>query len=201
MTYRKYLINILLCYLLMIQICSLLVKIYLNWQSPWMKNCKKYHSGYKLSLNIPKTHYMVFSNIRTKVKLDIKIEGNTINQVHSTKFLGIIIDDELPWKSHVKQVSTKVAKGMGIIKAKLYINTTTLMDLYHAFVFPYITYCNIVWGSTFNTHLDQLSILQEQIVRILSNKAYSDHTSELFKRFKNIEIKANQYFPNSTTHV
>ncbi len=54
----------------------------------------------KLSLNIPKTHYMVFSNIRKKVKLDIKIEGNTIHQVHSTKFLGIIIDVDLCWKSH-----------------------------------------------------------------------------------------------------
>ncbi len=51
-----------------------------------------------------------------------------------------------------------------IIKAKPYINKTTLMDLYHAFVFPIITYFNVVWGST---HLDQLSILQKIIVRIL----------------------------------
>ncbi len=144
----------------------------------------------KLSLNIPKTRYMVFSKIRKKVNLDMKIEGNTINQVHSTKFLGIIIDDDLSWKSHVRQVSTKVAKGMGIIiKAKPYINKTTLMDLYHAFFFPYITYCNLVLGSTFNTHLNQLSILQKQIVRILSNKAYNDHTSELFKRLKILKEK------------
>ncbi len=104
---------------------------------------------------------MVFSNISKNIKLkDITIEGNTINQVHSTTFLGIIIDDDLFWKSHIKQVSIKVAKGMGIIiKAKPYINKTTLMDLYHAFVFPCITYCNIVWGITFNIPLDQLSIL------------------------------------------
>ncbi len=145
---------------------------------------------------------MVFSNIRQKVKLDIKIEGNTINQVQSTKFVGIIIDDDLSWKSHVKHVSTKVAKGMGIIiKAKPYINKTTLMDLYLAFVFPYITYCNIVWGSTFNTHLDQLSVLQQQIVRILSNKAYNDHTSEFFKRLKILKVKQINTFQNSTKHV
>ncbi len=132
----------------------------------------------------------MFSNIRKKVKLDIKIEVNTIKQVHSTQFLGIIIDDDLSWKSHVKQVSTKVAKEMGIIiKAKPYINKTTLKDFYHAFVFLYITYCNIVWESTFNTHLDQLSILQNKIVRILSNKAYNDHTSKLFKRLKILKIK------------
>ncbi len=71
----------------------------------------------------------------------------------------------------------------------IYINKTTLMDLNHAFIFPYIIYCNIVWGSTFNTHLDQLSILQKKIVRILSNKAYNHHTSELFKRLKILNIK------------
>ncbi len=79
---------------------------------------------------------------------------------------------------------------MGMIsKAKPYINKTTLMDLYRAFVFPYITYCNIVWRSTLNNHLDQLSILQKNIVRILSNKAYNDHRSELFKKLKILKVK------------
>ncbi len=70
-----------------------------------------------------------------------------------------------------------------------YINKTTLMNLYHSFVFPDITYCNIVWGSTFNTHLNQLSILQKINVRILSNKAFNDHTNELFKRLKVLKVK------------
>ncbi len=62
----------------------------------------------KLSLNILKTHYMFFSNIK-KEKIDIKIEGNTINQIHSTKILGVTIHDVLSWESQVKQVRTKVA--------------------------------------------------------------------------------------------
>ncbi len=68
-----------------------------------------------------------------------------------------------------------------IIKAKPYINKTTLMNLSHAFVYPHITYCSIAWGSTYNTPLDRLIILQKKIVRILSNKPYNDHTGELFK--------------------
>ncbi len=117
----------------------------------------------KLSLNILKTNYMVFSNIKKKTKIDIKIEGNTINQIHSTKSLGVTIDDVLSWESLVKQVRTTVAKGIGIIlKATPYINKTTLMNLYHTFVYPHITYCNIVWGSTYNTHLDRLIIIQNK---------------------------------------
>ncbi len=63
------------------------------------------------------------------------------------------------------------------------------MNHYHAFVYSHITYCNIVWGSTYNTHLDRLIILQLKIVRILSNKPYNDHTGELFKSLKILKVK------------
>ncbi len=106
---------------------------------------------------------MVLSSIKKKTKIDIKIEGNTINKIHSTKFLGETIDDVRSWELQVKQVRTKVTKGIGIIiKPKPYINKTTLMNLYHAFVYPHMTYCNIVWGSTYNTHLYRLIILQKK---------------------------------------
>ncbi len=55
---------------------------------------------------------MVFSNIKRKKKTDIKIQGNTTNQIHSTNSLGVTIDDVLSWESQVKQVRTKVAKGI-----------------------------------------------------------------------------------------
>ncbi len=51
------------------------------------------------------------------------MEGNTINKVCRSKFVQVIIDDDSSWKSQVKHISTKVAKGMEIIiKAKPYIN-------------------------------------------------------------------------------
>ena len=70
----------------------------------------------RLSLNVKKTHYMVFSN--TKVKSDnaeLKIEGETISEVSKTKFLGVIIDNKLNWQHHINYISCKVAKAIGII--------------------------------------------------------------------------------------
>ena len=37
-----------------------------------------------------------------------------IKQVKSTKFLGIYIDSNLTWKTHIKHITTKIAKTTGI---------------------------------------------------------------------------------------
>ena len=59
----------------------------------------------KLSLKIDKTHvYMIFrKNNANKCVNNIKIQiGNeTIQQETSTKFLGMYIDDQLKWTTHM----------------------------------------------------------------------------------------------------
>ena len=48
--------------------------------------------------------------------MDIKIFINNIpiQQVDSTKFLGVIIDDDLNWSNHISYINSKIAKGIGI---------------------------------------------------------------------------------------
>ena len=78
----------------------------------------------KLSLNIGKTHFMVFTNKKKRLdELNILIDGNKIEEVKKTKFLGVIIDNKLSWKDHVAHVVGKVSRGLGmIIKARNYLN-------------------------------------------------------------------------------
>ena len=43
-----------------------------------------------------------------------------------------------------------------IIKARKYLNKKSLVNLYHSFVFPYLTYCIEIWGNASDIHLDAL---------------------------------------------
>ena len=59
----------------------------------------------KLSLNIDKTQFVIFSRKKYKnYNVDLKIEGQSIDKVQHTKFLGIIIDYNLNWKNHVNYI-------------------------------------------------------------------------------------------------
>ena len=70
----------------------------------------------KLSLNIKKTHFMIFCKPRVKLNLNTNICINTqeIELVHKTKFLGVIIDDKLLWSDHIQYICTKISKTIGI---------------------------------------------------------------------------------------
>ena len=45
----------------------------------------------------------------------IHIDNNPIEQVKSTKFLGVIINDNLTWSDHLNIPISKVSKGVGVI--------------------------------------------------------------------------------------
>ena len=55
-----------------------------------------------------------------------------------------------------------------------------LKSLYYSFVYPYFTYCNLIWGSAAKTHLESLILLQKKCVRIINKVGYYDSTKPLY---------------------
>ena len=144
----------------------------------------------KLFMNISKTQYMLFSGKKLENHSpNIVIEGIALSRVYSTKFLGIIIDDKLTWKDHITYVSKKISKGLGVIrKARKCLNSETLLSLYYSFVYPYLTYCNQIWGNISSSALQNLTVLQKRAVRIISGVPPRTHTLPLFKKWNNLNL-------------
>ena len=117
--------------------------------------------------------------------LNIKIDDQLIDKVEKTKFLGVVIDSKLSWKNHISLVSGKLSKSIGmIIKAREYLNRNALLTLYYSFVYPYLTYCNPVWGCTYYSNLKQLFILQKKALRIMCGKSRRESTENIFSDLK-----------------
>ena len=62
----------------------------------------------KLSLNVKKTHYMIFSRKKSNYQLDLRIDNQTVDETLTTKFLGVYIDNKLNWKAHISYVGGKL---------------------------------------------------------------------------------------------
>ena len=123
----------------------------------------------KLSLNIDKTNFMLFTPkcVPRTIK-GVFIAGTRIMEVTEIKFLGVIIDYKLTWSPHITYISKKVAKGVGIIlKARKLFDQDTLLTLYYTFVYPYLNYCIHVWGKAYNVHIHDLIVLHIKAVRIV----------------------------------
>ena len=74
-------------------------------------------SANKLTVNVVKSHYMIFHRSRIKYTTitNILLGPIALKQVNYTKFLGVIIDDKLNFTNHIAYIKNKVSKGMGII--------------------------------------------------------------------------------------
>ena len=55
----------------------------------------------KLSLNTDKTKFMVLTKQRLVRNFGIRIRKTSIEQVNEIKYLGVIFNDNLSWKSHI----------------------------------------------------------------------------------------------------
>ena len=68
-----------------------------------LEKIKEWLSANKLSLNVMKTHHMVFTSRNKSVSdIDIRINNLSIERVYVTKILGILIDSQLNWKHHIE---------------------------------------------------------------------------------------------------
>src|ERR1043165_78987 len=104
----------------------------------------------KLSLNAQKTNYIFFGykKIPRNQNLKLSLDGNSISQVESTKFLGVYLDEKLTWKNHIDHISLKISRGLSIMsRVRNILPLHVILMLYHTMIYPYLTYCNIVWGS------------------------------------------------------
>ena len=66
-----------------------------------------------------------------------------------TVLLGVLMDENLSWKEHIKRNKNKIAKNLGLLyKAKHYLNIRSILVLYYYFLPTCINYGNVAWGGT-----------------------------------------------------
>jgi len=138
----------------------------------------------RLSVNVKKTCFMIFGNqaVLNKLKsVDLMLNNMRIEQTKSSKFLGVLIDDQLNWKCHINYICNKLAKNIGVIRKLRYrFPMDVLLTLYNTLLLPYLTYCNIIWANNKPTRLKHLIVIQKRAVRIVTNSNYYEHSLPLF---------------------
>ena len=118
-----------------------------------------------LALNAKKCEFMLFNEKTTQYKTNLKIyiQNNEINRVTEFKLIGIFVDKKLTWKRHTNYISSKISQGLyGMSRVKHYVSKETLTKIFFALVHSHLTYCNAIWGNTFDKYLNKTRVLQKK---------------------------------------
>ena len=147
----------------------------------------------KLSLNVSKTQCMFFKRVGVQYNLDnstLKIDATPLKFYDTVQFLGVVLNSNLSWNDHISSVCVKVSRFIGILnRLKYEIPCNILFTLYNAYILPYLSYCNSIWGNTYSCHLERLFLLQKKAIRICTKSDYRAHTSELFQSLHTLKLQ------------
>ena len=136
----------------------------------------------KICLNADKTKFMLFSYRKEFMLPGIFIDDCLIEECDALKYLGIYLDAHLSFKQHVRYISAKISKSLGILyRLNRFLDSRILIMLYATMIKPYISYAVESWFSSYHNVSDKIVVLQKKACRAVFSLPYNSHTAEYFK--------------------
>ncbi len=95
------------------------------------------------------------------------IDETKLKREYSIKFLGVILNEHISWSNHIKVIKYKI---IGIMyKTKHLLNKNCLKNICFVFFNSYISYCNIIWASTYPSKLNTIYKQKKRASRLMLN--------------------------------
>jgi hypothetical protein len=186
-----------------------------NVNIEFQKVCEFFRAN-RLALHPEKTKFIVFTsnpiiknhnialfcnnnNLNKDQKSNLSCPIKQIKQNDdspSIRFLGVLFDPDLNFKSHIKSIMTKISKGIFALRsAKNFLNQKSLKLLYYSLVHCYLIYGIQIWSCAPSFIITDLLKKQKTAIRIITNSKYNAHTEPLFKHLDILPLPSLiQYF-------
>lgn len=130
-----------------------------------------------LMLNISKSLYVEFYS--GQHKCDSKMTIADMKKVKETKFLGILIADNLNWNTQVDSICKKINTACYSIRVlKNSLRKEGLIKVYYAMAYSYISFNIVIWGRA--KDLNRVFISQKRVIRLLFDLDYRESCKQTF---------------------
>ena len=144
--------------------CSLLQNDLSNlhiWQDKWL-----------LNFNVAKCHTMSITTKKSPITFDYNLNNKILSRVSSCPYLGINITQDLSWKSHIRSITGKARRTLGLLQRNLHSCTPHVKDIaFKTIVRQSVEYCSSVWDPFYQNLIDQPEMIQRKGARFI----YSDY--------------------------
>ena len=114
---------------------------------------------------------MLISSKRTQNvgNFDIYLNDQKLENVNNTKYLGVVIDQNLIWQNHINYICKKVAPQLAALRRlSNQVPKEVLSAIYLNVIQPSIDYADTVWGNCPKTYRDMVQRLQNSAARAVS---------------------------------
>lgn len=148
-------------------------------------SAKNYFTNAEMVLNIAKTSTILFKTRQSTIEApaDIILDTTQLNLAKCTKFLGIHINENLNWETHIDSLSIKLNKTCYAIRViSKYANLSTLKTLFFANFESVARFGILFWGSS--QHMQKVFVTQKRVIRIVFKMNFNDSCRGVFRTNK-----------------
>ena len=144
----------------------------------------------KIKVNYSKSKYMSFCFRGNKSFGNLNFGPSTLSNTSSTKFLGIYIDENLNFNSHVDAIANKISKTTGVLhRLNKFLPVGTLKMLYNSLILPHLQFGIEIWYSCSERNHNRIFALQKRSIRAIKSLQYRDHTNNHFKSLNLLKLE------------
>jgi hypothetical protein len=90
------------------------------------------------------------------------------------KYMGVTIQSDLKWDSHINNFTTKANKTLGFLRRNINISSTKVKEqTYKSLVRPSLEYACSVWDPYTKEDITQLEQVQSRAARYVTNRYHN----------------------------
>ncbi|KAL1457569.1 hypothetical protein WDU94_007782 [Cyamophila willieti] len=156
-----------------------------------VSNIQRWFKANKLCLNQGKTSYIYFnSSPQQSASLpSIQTPVLTILPTPEVKFLGLVVDSKLEWKTHIKTLLSKLATAAyAVSSVRRNVNSSAALQSYFSYFHSVMSYGIVYWG--FSPLVKDVFLLQKRAVRAVYGRCRQSSCKPLFQENKILTIYA-----------
>ncbi|WP_419598339.1 reverse transcriptase domain-containing protein [Thiolapillus sp.] len=100
--------------------------------------------------------------------LKLTLGTDIVEQVREHRVLGVTLDEELKWQSHIDNVCKQLARNLFLLgQLKPYVSTDCRKMFFKAHILAHINYASTVWSSASEVHIKKLNSLHRRAAKLM----------------------------------
>ena len=114
--------------------------------------------------------------------ISFNLNGNIIKTEDEVKLLGVTIDYELIFNSHITNICRKASRQLNVLKRiGKYLNRLGKLTIYHSFILSNFNYCPVIWHFCSEANTKKMEKIQERALKFIYNENHSTYEKLLAK--------------------
>ena len=139
-----------------------------------------------MRINTDKTEILIFKQNKSNIDMSIPIiyqnKKIMLKPQPFVEILGVLIDENLSWEKHIKQVKKKSMDATrNVHRVNKMLPKPTRINMYNTIIVPCFDYCDVIFGGCSQKNSNRLQTIQNFAVKLITGNRNLQH--HLLKNF------------------